>query len=318
VLASLGVTEASAGCEIRSSMDVVQVGTLDGGAAVMMDREAMRSDGIVVINRVKPHTKLSGEIESGLVKMCMIGLGKREGAATYHRAIERHSWMEIVRSVMEVVLAKSAVRFGLAIVQNAREEIARVEALSPAEFLSREAELLSEARSLTGRLPSDDIDLLIVDEMGKEISGTGIDAAVTGRKEGSPVRVGRIFVRDLTEETKGNAQGIGLADFTTRRLVEKIDFARLYLNSRTAYRTDTCKIPMTFETDREAVETALKMSGTGSPEELRLVWIRNTLSMETVAVSKAVLDGLSGEYASARGPFDAGFDAEGRLISPFA
>lgn len=318
ILASYGITEEAMGCEIRASMDVVRVGVTSLGTPVFMDAHAAKADHIGVVNRVKPHTRLSGDIESGLVKMCMIGLGKREGAATYHRAIERHSWMEIVRSVMEVVLAKSAVSFGLAIVQNAREEIARVEALSPAEFLTCEAELLNEARSLMGRLPSDDIDLLIVDEMGKEISGTGMDAAVTGRKEGSPVRVSRIFVRDLTEETKGNAQGIGLADFTTRRLVDKIDFAKLYLNSQTAYRTDTCKIPMTFETDREAVEAALRMSGTGSPEELRLVWIRNTLDMETVAVSKAVLDGLSGEYGSPRGSFDAGFDAEGRLISPFA
>lgn len=318
ILSSYGITEEAMGCEIRASMDVVQIGVTSLGTPVYMDAHAASTDHIGVINRVKPHTKLSGDIESGLVKMCMIGLGKREGAATYHRAIERHSWMEIVRSVMEVVLAENAVSFGLAIVQNAREEIARIEALLPDEFLTREVELLNEARALMGRLPSDDIDLLIVDEMGKEISGTGMDTGVTGRKEGSPVRVGRIFVRDLTEETKGNAQGIGLADFTTRRLVKKIDFAKLYLNSQTAYRTDTCKIPMTFETDREAVETALRMSGTGSPDELRLVWIRNTLRLETVAVSKAVLDGLSGEYGSARGPFDAGFDAEGRLVSPFA
>jgi hypothetical protein len=319
VLESYGITEEAMGCGIRSSMEVVEIGTTALGTPVYIDAHAAAADHIGVINRIKPHTKLSGKIESGLVKMCMIGLGKREGAATYHRAIERHSWMEIVRSVMDVVLEKSRVRFGLGIIQNSREEIARVEALLPGEFLAGEAKLLEEARSLMATLPFDDIDLLIVDEMGKEISGTGMDATVTGRKDGSSVRVGRIFVRDLTPETKGNAQGIGLADFTTRRLVGKIDFAKLYLNSQTAYRTDTCKIPMTFETDREAMEAALRMAGTGPPDELRLVWIRNTLCLENLAVSEAMLGGKPGGsgLTVAQGPLDIGFDADGRLRSPF-
>ena len=319
ILASYGITEEAMDCEIRSSMEVVEIGRTSLGTPVYLDAHAAGADHIGVINRVKPHTKLSGDIESGLVKMCMIGLGKREGAATYHRAIERHSWMEIVRSVMEVVLTKSAVRFGLAIVQDSDEEIARIETLAPREFLDGEAALLCEARSLMGILPFNDIDLLIVDEMGKEISGTGMDTTVTGRKEGSPVRVGRVFVRDLTPETEGNAQGIGLADFTTRRLVEKIDFSRLYLNSQTAYRTDTCKIPMTFETDREAMEVGLKMSGTGSPDDLRLVWIRNTLRLDSIAVSTAMLNQQTGDarYTLGGGPIDIEFDPEGLLISPF-
>ncbi|HSV95374.1 MAG TPA: lactate racemase domain-containing protein [Spirochaetota bacterium] len=320
ILAGYGITEEAMGCEIRSSMEVVEIGTTALGTPVFIDAHAAAADHIGVINRVKPHTRLSGSIESGLVKMCMIGLGKREGAATYHRAIERHSWMEIVRSLMDVVLEKSPVRFGLGIVQNAHEEIARVEALLPGEFLTGEAKLLEEARSLMGTLPSNDIDLLIVDEMGKEISGTGMDASVIGRKDGSPVRVGRIFVRDITAATNGNAQGIGLADFTTRRLVEKIDLKKLYLNSRTAYRTDTCKIPMTFDTDREAMEVALWMAGTGTPDELRLMWIRNTLRLDTIAVSAPLLERppCGPGFTIVRGPMDIVFDADGRLQSPFA
>ncbi len=320
ILTACGITEEAMGCEIRSSMDVVEIGVTSLKTPVFLDAHAAAADHIGVINRVKPHTKLSGDIESGLVKMCMIGLGKREGAATYHRAIERHSWMEIVRSVMEVLLEKSTVSFGLGIVQNAHEELARVEALLPDEFLTREAVLLKEARSLMATLPFSNIDLLVVDEMGKEISGTGMDATVTGRKDGSAIRVGRIFVRDLTTETKGNAQGIGLADFTTRRLVDRIDFTKLYLNSQTAYRTDTCKIPMTFNTDREAIEIALRMAGTGPAGGLRLVWIRNTLRLETIAVSAAMLNEHRGapRLTAVRGPMDIEFDADGQLKSPFA
>lgn len=319
ILAAYGITETAMSCEIRSSMEVIEIGATSLGTPVFMDAHAAAADHIAVINRIKPHTKFSGKIESGLVKMLMIGLGKVEGATTYHRAIEKYSWMEIVRSVMEVLLEKDVISFGLGIVQSAHEEIVRIEALRPDEFISREAELLEEARSLMGTLPFNDIDLLIVDEMGKEISGTGMDAYVTGRKEGSPVRITRIFVRDLTPETKGNAQGIGLADFTTRRLVNKIDFRKLYLNSQTAYRTDTCKIPMTFDTDREAMEAALKMSGIGSPDELRLAWIKNTLQLDAIAVSASVMNGPKGasRLTPIKGLFDIAFDENGCMLSPF-
>lgn len=318
ILTSYGITGKSMGCEIKSSMDTVRIGTTSLGTTVFLDRYASEADHIFVVNRIKPHTKLSGDIESGLVKMCMIGLGKREGAATYHRAIERHSWMEIVHSVVDVLLDKKVITAGLGIVQNAREEIAKIEAMLPEDFLKRESSLLTDARTLMGILPFNDIDLLIVDEMGKEISGTGMDTVITGRKENSPYRVTRVFVRDLTDETKGNAQGIGLADLTTRRLVNKIDFNKLYINSQTAFRTDTCKIPMTFENDREALEVAVKISGIGDPAGLRLAWIINTLDLGTIAASYNLLETITETTIkkSVRGPLAIEFDREGFLISP--
>lgn len=319
VLAQYGITESSMGCDIRSSLDVTVVGSTDLDIDVVMDAHAAEADHIAVVNRIKPHTKLSGEIESGLLKMCLIGLGNQRGAQMYHRAFEKRSWMEILRTVVPVLLERSSLAFGVAIVQNASEGIGKLVALRPEDFLVAEPQLLREAREMMATLPLQDIDLLIVDEMGKEISGTGMDTNITGRKEGSEMRVTRVFVRDLTEKTRGNAQGIGLADFTTRRLVDKIDFRELYLNSQTAYRTDTCKVPMTHDTDDEVLRVALDMDAAG-PEDYRLVWIRNTLDLERIAVSKRCLEELRGREGVEvlKGPLSIAFDDEGNLVSPFS
>jgi len=320
VLERYGITENTMGCEIRSSMEVETIGVTGNGDPVYMDRHAAGADHVVAVNRVKPHTKFIGDVESGLVKMCLIGLGKRVGARAIHRAIDRRSWMETAEEAMKIITRSNRVAFGLAIVQNAYEDIAAVAALRPADFLPGEKELLVRARSLMGRLPFSDIDLLIVDEMGKEISGTGMDTNITGRKEASPMKVVRVFVRDLTAATRGNAQGIGLADITTRRLVEKIDYTALYLNSRTAYRTDSCKIPMTMECDRDALAAAMEISGVERPQEYRAVWIRNTLDLGRIAVSEAYRERLRvHEHAEMRGGyFDIAFNGGGNLISPFA
>jgi hypothetical protein len=318
VLASCGVSEERMGCPIRATMDVVEIGRTRLGTPVLLDRRAAAADHVAVVNRVKPHTKMIGKIESGLVKMSLIGLGNREGARIYHRAIDRHSWTEIFESAYEVLLRRSPIRFGLAAVQNAYEEIAKLTAVSAHDFLRLEPELLEEAKRLMGRLPFEDVDLLVVDEMGKEISGTGMDPNITGRKESSPMEVARVFVRDLTERSRGNGQGIGLADFTTRRLVDRIDFDALYLNSQTAYRTDTCKIPMTFDTDREALRVATQMAGVEDPAGYKLVWVRNTLQLERIFVSEAYGSRLEKEHASSvlRGPLEVEFDGDGNLISP--
>jgi len=318
VLAGYGITEKAMGCEIRSSMDVVVIGETSLGTLVFLDRYASEADHIAVINRVKPHTKLCGSVESGLLKMCLIGLGKQEGARTCHRAIDRHSWMEVVNSVSDKIIRNSRILFGLAILQNAREGIGRIEALLPDEFTAREPGLLNEAREMMASLPVREIDLLIVDEMGKEISGTGMDTNITGRKEGADMKVTRVFVRDLSTATMGNAQGIGLADFTTSRLVDKIDYQALYINSRTAYRTDSCKIPMTLENDYEALRVAAEMAGCKSPDDLRVVWIKNTLDLEKILVSGNMLEEISGKpYTSVTGgPDGFEFDERGFLVSP--
>ena len=289
VLAGFGITEVAMGCEIRSSMETVVIGRTTLGTDVYLDKIASQADHIAVVNRIKPHTKLIGSIESGLMKMCLIGLGKRDGARTYHRAIDNYSWMDIVDSVTDIVIKNSPIAFGLGIIQNAYENIGKIAAVRPEDFSSIEPLLLKDAQAMMGRLPFKDIDLLIVDEMGKDISGTGMDTNITGRKEGTSMKIVRVYVRDLTPMTHGNAQGIGLADFTTRRLVNKIDYKALYVNSLTAYRTDSCKIPMAFENDREALMTAIDMAGIENHDEFKVVWIKNTLELEKIAVSTAYL-----------------------------
>jgi hypothetical protein len=319
VLANYGITEKAMGCELRATMDVVEIGKTGMGTPVFMDRFAAEADHIAVVNRVKPHTKLIGPVESGLLKMCLIGIGKREGARVYHRAIDRYSWIEIVNSVSDALFKNSSIAYGLAILQNAYEEIGDIVAVKPEEFKVCEPKLLERAAEMMGKIPFQDIDLLIVDEMGKEISGTGMDTNITGRKEGSPMKVVRVFVRDLTKKTRGNAQGIGLADFTTRRLVNGIDYHALYVNSQTAYRTDSCKIPMTFETDREAITTAMEMAGIDTPEEYKVVWIKNTLELEMILVSEAYKERFSGHssFTAVQGPMEIQFDIKGNLISRF-
>jgi hypothetical protein len=314
VLAGYGINEEAMGCEIRSSMDVVVIGETEWGK-ILLDRHASEADHIVIVNRIKPHTRLIGEIESGLVKMCLIGLGNREGARTYHRAVEHHPWMDVLERAFAIMLRESSLVFGIAILQNAYEGIGKLVAVKPGDFLIAEPRLLNEAREMMGRLPFQDIDLLIVDEMGKDISGTGMDTTITGRKGDSPMRVARVFVRDLTSRTRGNALGIGLADFTTRRLVDKIDFRNLYVNSQTAHRTDACKIPMTLDTDYEVLKTAVDMAGFEQPEKFRIVWIKNTLELTRILVSEAYLDLLKGmsHLRVLSGPIGIEFDSGGNL-----
>ncbi|MBN1637232.1 MAG: [Fe-S]-binding protein, partial [Deltaproteobacteria bacterium] len=258
-------------------------------------------------------------VESGLIKMCLIGLGKREGAGIYHRAIDHYSWDEVVDSVREILLSRTRVKFGLAILENAHEETAEIVGLKADEFYTREPALLNESREMMPFLPFEEIDLLIVDEMGKEFSGTGMDTNITGRKPGSALHVLRIYVRDLTLASNGNAQGIGLADFTTARLVEKIDYNALYLNSRTAHRTDSCKIPMTFENDRAALEVALEMTGIRKPQEKRIVWIKNTLELQEILASQAYLHTMEirDDLEIIGGPYQIEFDKINNLVHPF-
>jgi len=318
LLAGLGITRDKMGCPIRASMEVVKVGQSDLNIPVYLDKYAYGADHIFVVNRVKPHTKFSGKVESGLIKMCLIGLGKREGAGIYHRAIDHYSWDEVVDSVREILLSRTHVKFGLAILENAQEETAAIVGLRRDEFFTREPALLNEARKMMPSLPFEEIDLLIVDEMGKEFSGTGMDTNITGRKPGSAVQVLRIFVRDLTSASLGNAQGIGLADFTTTRLVEKIDRNALYLNSRTAHRTDTCKIPMTFENDRVALEIAMEMTCIRKQQEKRIVWIKNTLELQEILVSQAYLPAIDtrGDLKIIGGPYQIKFDKTNNLVHP--
>ena len=296
VLAEYGITEGSMGCPIKSSMDVVQIGVSDFGMPIYFDKHASEADHVIVVNRIKPHTGFAGEIESGLMKMMLIGLGKHKGASVYHRAIIHHSFDKIVRLVGKVVREEMPITFGVATLENGYDETALIEAIPAADFEEREKVLQAISKEWCPSLPFDDVDLLIIDEMGKNISGSGMDTNVIGRKRNDrramgdeTPRVLRIFVRDLTEVTHGNATGIGMAEFTTRRLVDKIDYHATYTNVITGQHVSAGAIPLHYDTDEEVLEIALESIGLIAPEDARVLWIPNTLDLGEVEASEAYL-----------------------------
>ncbi|MDQ3331911.1 MAG: nickel-dependent lactate racemase [Planctomycetota bacterium] len=297
LLARYGITPESVGCEIRSSMETVTVGTTPYGFPVHFDRNAYSADHVFVVNRVKPHTRFAGDIESGLHKMLLIGLGKFAGAQLYHRAIVDHSFDEILRAVAGHVLKTCRVVGGLAVVENAYDETARIASVRPEEFATREAELLREARALLPRLPFRDCDLLIIDEIGKDVSGAGMDTNIVGRKfddkkatDRDEANCKRIFVRGLTEATGGNATGIGIADFTNERTVAKIDRRATAVNCVTGSHPTAAAIPIAFPTDRECVEAALLTLGLVDPPDAKVIHITNTLHLAELWASERYVD----------------------------
>jgi hypothetical protein len=298
VLAQVGVTDAYLQAPILSSMEVQQIGATDDGVPVFLDRHARGADHIVVVNRIKCHTKFKASIESGLMKMMAIGMGKHKGAAYYHKAAVAYTFPKIIRDAARIVLQQTPVVCGIGIIENGYGETARIAAFKPENIESGEEKLLSQSKKMMAHLPFNDIDLLIVDEMGKNISGVGIDPNVTGRNRDfvevfdHPVRIKRVFVRDLTEQSKGNAIGIGLADLTTQRLVDKIDYDVTYKNCITGISLEKGAVPMYFENDRQAIEVALDSIGLTSSQKSKVVRIKNTLRLDIVGVSEAYLDEL--------------------------
>jgi hypothetical protein len=297
VLMSLGITPETVGAPIKASMEVEEIGRLDDGTPVYMDRIARRADGIIVVGRVKPHTDFKGRIESGLMKMMAIGLGKQKGAETIHgRGPE--GYHRLIPEAARMMMRRAPIILGLAIVENARHEIAMVKALEPQEIEAEEERLLVRAKELMARLPFEEIDVLIVDEIGKNISGTGMDTNVIGRfwlpgeAEPRAPRIRRIVVLDLSEETHGNAIGIGLADFTTARVFSKIDYQETFVNSLTACSPETARIPIHLPSDREAIAMALRTCWLADPKDARVVRIRNTLELERFWISESLLEAV--------------------------
>jgi len=322
ILAGYGITEAEMGCPIQASMETVVVCHTPEGVPVHFDRFAYDADHVVVCGRVKPHTNFVGDIESGLMKMMLIGLGKHEGAKVYHRAIHDHSFGHIVRSVAEKVLAECNVVAGVAIVENAYDETARIEAVAPAEFESREKELLKLAREWMPRLPFDRCDLLLIDEIGKNISGAGMDTNVVGRKfldhrtaEHETPKVKWIAVRGLTEETHGNAAGIGIAEYCTQRAVEQTDWRITKINCMTAGHPQGAMTPVVFDSDREILEAALPALGMTEPKDARILWIRDTLHLAEVECSEVYLDEATSreDLQIVASPRKMEFDLQGNL-----
>jgi hypothetical protein len=322
IIESYGITESYTGAPIRSAMDVVHVADTEDGIPIYFDRHAYQADHVAVVGRVKPHTGFVGEIESGLMKMMMIGLGKHTGASVYHRAIIHHSFDRIIRTVGRTVLARCKIAFGLGIVENGYDETALVEAVLPPEFEEREKALLVLAKKWMPRLPVDRADLLIVDAMGKNISGSGMDTNIIGRKprvEGvTQPTVTRVFVRELTPETHGNAAGIGLADFTTTRLVRSMDYQATVINCVTAAHPEAAVTPVHYETDRQVIDAALSTIGLQPPEQSRIVRIQDTLHLAEVDVSETCRSELGGrtDLEVCESAHELTFDAAGNLL-PF-
>ncbi len=286
ILNDYGITEENMGCPIKASMDVVEIGESEFGYPVYLDKYAASADKIIVVNKIKSHSKFLGDVESGLSKMSLIGLGKHKGAKLYHRLIDRYGWPRVIKSLLKVILKNAPITCGIGIIQNIDNEPAQLHVLHPEEFLTKEPELLRNYKELTEHLPFKEIDLLIVDEMGKNIFGTGMDTNITGRKEGSSMKVRWLFVRDLTEESHGNSQGVGLADFTTKRLIDKIDYNKMYTNALTAHRTDSCKLPIFLQNDMEVMNAIFGMLTEEERSTFRMIWIKNTLELEKIFVSE--------------------------------
>jgi len=293
-LASLGITEDSMGCEVVSSMDVERVGSDGDGRPVYAARDALAADAVLLANRVKPHTDFSGGTESGLCKMAVIGLGKQRGAEATHKAALAGTFSEVIRERASILFEETPVVGGVALVENANERAAVVEGLDAGEILDREPDLLERSRDLLGTLPVEDLDLLVVDELGKEVSGTGMDTNVIGRMlvDGEPEPDSpdytRIYVRSVTEGSHGNAIGMGLADYTHRRLVEDLDLTDTYVNAITSGEPVRARIPVVLPTDRLAFVAAYSACGVVDPADMRIARITNTLDLDRFSVSEPV------------------------------
>jgi hypothetical protein len=323
VLAGLGVTEATVGAPVVSSMDVVELGRLPDGSGVFWDREAHRSGAAVVIGRVKPHTAFRGMIESGLIKMAVLGIGKQRGAQSLH-ARGFGAFADRLIDAWGVVVQRAPLLFGIAVIEDAYDVPVALAVVPPEAVLEQEPRLLDRARGLMATLPVTEADVLVVQAIGKNISGDGMDPNITGRyptpfASGGPT-IRKIAVLDLTPETRGNANGVGLADFIAQRVLEKLDLHATYMNALTSTVVDSVRLPMVLATDRDVLDAAVLTSCAADAAGVRLVYIRNTLALREVAVSEAAIPHLlpHAHVAAAGQPFALTFSEDGTLCSPLS
>jgi hypothetical protein len=293
LLDSFGINEATMGAPLRPSMDVVEIGRTPAGEPVFTAREALEADGVVLVNRVKPHTDFeSARVGSGLVKMAAIGLGKVEGAAAAHRAARRHGYEESISAASRLVRSRLKLLAGVALLEDPHHKLAMVEVVPAGEIEAREPALLAQARSWMPALPFAEVDILILDEIGKNISGAGMDTNVVGRGvDGLPFRAARsraktIYVRGLTPESHGNAVGVGLAEVVHSRIIADMDSRAMYTNALSAMTPATVRVPMHFDTDAECLKAVLRVAG-ADPEKARIVRVRNTLAVDRFVASEA-------------------------------
>lgn len=318
VLEGLGISEATMGAPVNATSETVMLGRLDSGAEIFFARDALTADHLMVINRVKPHTAFRSEVESGLCKMLAVGCGRQRGALNMHK----YDLGRTIVPVAEYILGKISVIGGLAVTETALGATHSIRLVHADEFVKTDRELLKEAWGLLPRLPVDDLDILIVDEMGKNISGAGMDPNVIGfwRREGGERRPDYrcLVLLDLTDVSHGNAHGIGMADLITRRVLDRVDLKATYLNSLTSGVLRAGRIPVPMENDRQAVEQALNMLPNAS--DARVARIRNTSNLKTFWVSGALLPELSAKPGLTvfGSPLDLVFDASGRLQAHYS
>lgn len=319
VLGSYNITEQTVGAPIQAGMEVDLLGHTDLDTPVYLDRLAHAADHIVVVNRVKAHTKFKADRESGLMKMLAIGLGKDTGARCLHALAPTHSMSRIIEHTARYILAHAPILMGLGLVENAFGQCARIQAMLPEDVESEEKKLLIQAKELSAKIPFAELDLLIVDRIGKDISGTGMDTNVTGRNRDilgdftSRPRVKRVLVRDLTQATHGNALGLGLADFCTARAVQAMDRKKTYANAMTAVSPEKAAIPMHFDTDRDTISAALDSLGHWDPETVRVVRIQDTLHLTRIQISPALMAELPAHCSVQGQPQEMHFDEHGNL-----
>jgi hypothetical protein len=319
VLEHLGITEKSVGAEIRSSMEVVKIGELPNKLPVYVDKFASNADGIVVINRVKPHTAFRGPVESGIMKMISIGLGKQKGAEACHQLGFKYM-AENVPAMAKVIMKEKPLLFGVATIENSFDKVAVVEVMSPEEIIEKEPDLQVKAKALLPKLFFEKLDVLVIDEIGKNISGDGMDPNITGRYPtpyayGGP-DVNKMVVLDLTSQSEGNANGVGTADFTTQRLLDKMDREGTYANGLTSTVVAPTKIATTLANDREAIQAAIKTCNILDFENVKLVRIKNTLDISEIEVSEALLEDIR-EHENmeiSSGLYEMSFNKAGNLF----
>ena len=325
LLAELGITPEAMRAPIEATMEVVEYGHTADGTPCLFDRNAAAADGIVVINRVKPHTTFERPIESGLVKMVAIGLGNAGGALHVHRLGPR-GLAETLPDIAAIALDKAPIAFGLALVENAYKQLVAIEGVEPEDFFDADRRLLGRARSLVARLPCSHVDALVVEWIGKEISGPGMDPVVTGRHDfrdlpapSAPVTV-KIGVLGITPASHGNAIGLGTADYTSRRVVEGVDLYATYLNAATGAMTDVVKMPMVLPDDRAVINACVATCWRPTPAEARLAIIHSTLHLDEILISPTLFEDMrehEGVLAISE-PEPIAFSKDGRLLSRIA
>jgi hypothetical protein len=321
VIRNYGITEETMGVPIKSSMDVVELGRLENGLPVYFDKAAFEADGIVVVNRIKVHTAFKSAIESGLCKMLSVGLGNHEGASLVHY-LGVKGLRDYMVDFARVILNKAPVLCGLGILENAYDDTYRLTAAAPKDFERVDMELLKECKRIMPALPVSDIDILIVEEIGKNISGTGMDTNIVGgireyrEEEYDPPKIKKIILLDLTKDAGGNALGIGLADLITKKLYDKIDFGATYENTITTTFLERAKIPIICKSEEEALHIGLKTSWNLPGTKPRITIIRNTLKLDHLYVSESIWEEIHGR-ADIRPSGDwekLNFDAHGNLM----